>query len=151
MEVILLERINRLGAMGDVVKVKDGFARNFLIPQKKALRASNENRKFFDAKRADIEARNAESRAKAQEYAVSMENLSLTLTRQASEEGKLFGSVTVRDVTEALEANGHRIQKSQIQMPGSVKSTGAYIVKVQLHADVTVPVTLNVMRNEEAA
>lgn len=149
MEVILLERIGRLGNTGDVVRVKDGFARNFLIPLKKALRASNENKQVFEAKRAEIEARNAEMKTAAEAMAKQMEGTAITLVRQASEEGKLFGSVTVRDVAEALEAKGHVVEKSQLLIAQTIKTTGSYIVKATLHAEVVVPVTVNVIKNEQ--
>jgi large subunit ribosomal protein L9 len=149
MEVILLERIGRLGNTGDVVRVKDGFARNFLIPLKKALRASNENKQVFEAKRAEIEARNAEAKSAAEAVAKKMEGVAITLVRQASEEGKLFGSVTVRDVSEALEAKGFKVAKSQILIAQTIKTTGAYTVKATLHSDVVVPVTVNVIKNEQ--
>ena len=148
MEVILLERIHRLGAIGDIVKVKAGFGRNFLLPRNKALRATESNRKVFDARRAEIEASNAASRAEAEKHAGVLNGLALTLTRQASEEGKLFGSVTVRDIAEQLQAAGHTVPKSQIVISGSIKTTGAYPVKVLLHAEVTATVTVNVVRNE---
>lgn len=148
MEVILLERINRLGAIGDIVKVKNGFARNFLLPRKKALRANEANKEVFEAKRAEIEAQNASSRGEAQKKATQLEGINLKLVRQASEEGKLFGSVTVRDVAEALEAQGIHIPKSQIVISGNIKTTGTYPVKIGLHAEVIATVNINVVKNE---
>lgn len=148
MEVILLERIHRLGAMGDIVKVKPGFARNFLLPRKKAMRANEENKQVFEAKRADIEAANASTRAEAEKVAKKIEGINVTLVRQASEEGKLFGGVTVRDIAEVLEAQGQSVPKSQIIISGTIKNTGVYPVKINLHADVIATVNVNVVRNE---
>ncbi len=148
MEVILLERIHRLGAMGDIVKVRDGFARNFLIPQKKAMRATEASKKLFEARRAEIEAKNAAERAKAEQDSKKYENLSISLVRQASEEGKLYGSVTVRDVADQLKAQGYSVERSQVVMNQTVKSTGSYTINLQLHPEVSVPFTLNVVRNE---
>ncbi len=151
MEVILLERIHRLGNMGEIVKVRDGFARNFLIPQKKAMRATESAKKQFEERRAEIEAKNASARADAEKAAKKYENLSLSLVRQASEEGKLYGSVNVRDVAELLKAKGHEVTRSQIVLKDVIKTTGNYTVNVQLHPEVSVPVTLNVVRNESDA
>ncbi len=151
MEVILLERIGRLGNTGDVVRVKNGFARNFLLPLKKALRASDDNKKIFEAKRADIEARNAEAKAAAEAQAKKLEGVTIALVRQASEEGKLFGSVTVRDLAEALSAKGHNVAKSQILIAQQVKTTGSYTVKVTLHPEVVVPVTVTVSKADQEA
>lgn len=148
MEVILLERIHRLGATGDIVRVKDGFARNFLIPEKKALRATDTNKKVFDAKRAEIEAENAKSRGLAEEQAKKLEAVSITLVRQASDEGKLFGSVTVRDVSEQLAALGHDVPRSQIVISGTIKTTGTYPVKLTLHPEVIVTVNVSVVKND---
>ncbi|MBV8939061.1 MAG: 50S ribosomal protein L9 [Alphaproteobacteria bacterium] len=148
MEVILLERIHRLGGMGDTVKVKDGFARNFLLPQKKALRATESNKALFEAKRGEIEAQNAASRGEAEKKVAALEGVTVTLVRQASEEGKLFGSVTVRDISEGLKEQGFDVPKSQIVISGSIKTTGTYPVKLNLHADVTAIVQVSVVRNE---
>ena len=148
MKVILLERISRLGGVGDVVDVKPGFARNFLLPRDKALRASNENLKIFEAKRADIEARNAEVKHAAEAKAKEFEGLTLILARPSSDEGKLFGSVTVRDVAEELAAKDLEVPKSVIHITDTIKHTGEYTVHLRLHADVEVPVTLEVVRAE---
>ncbi|MFW0777939.1 MAG: 50S ribosomal protein L9 [Rickettsiales bacterium] len=148
MEVILLERIARLGTIGDVVKVKNGYGRNFLIPQKKALRASAENKKVFEERRAEIEKDNAEKKAAAQTIANKLDGLTLTLIRQASQEGKLYGSIVVRDVTEALAAEGHDIPKSQVIMSSAIKNTGDYPVRIALHAEVEANVTISVQRIE---
>lgn len=148
MEVILLERIARLGNTGDIVKVKDGFARNFLIPMKKALRASAENKKLFEERRHLIEEQNARVKAEADAKFQVLNGLTLTLSRQASQEGKLYGSVTVRDVADALKDAGHEVPRSEIVMSGAIKSTGDYPIRITLHADVVASVTLNVKRLE---
>jgi large subunit ribosomal protein L9 len=148
MEVILLERIARLGAMGDVVKVKNGFARNYLIPMKKALRASEESKKLFEERRHILEEQNAKSRAEAEKRAKTLDGMTLTMIRQASQEGKLYGSVAVRDVAEALEAAGHEVPRSQIVLSTTIKNTGDYIVRLPLHAEVTATVTVSVKRAE---
>jgi len=151
MDVILLERVEKLGAIGDVVKVKDGFARNFLLPNKKALRANEANRKVFEANRAKIEADNASRRADAEKDAKSYDDASVTLIRQASNTGQLYGSVAVRDLVEALEAAGHKVGKSQVVLAKPIKAIGVYEVKVQLHPEVAVPVKVNVARSPEEA
>ena len=153
MEVILLERIARLGGMGDVVKVKNGFARNFLIPMKKALRASDENKKIFEERRHILEEQNAKSRAAAESKASGLNGMTLILVRAASQEGKLYGSVAVRDIAEALKEAGHDIPKSQIVLSSTIKNVGEYPVRITLHADVTANVTVSVKRveTEEAA
>lgn len=153
MEVILLERISRLGGMGDVVKVKNGFARNYLIPMKKALRASDDNRKVFEERRHILEEQNAKSRGEAETKAAKLAGTSITLVRAASQEGKLYGSVSVRDVAEALKEAGHDVPKSQIIMSSTIKSVGDYPVRLTLHAEVVANVTVSVKRveTEEAA
>lgn len=148
MEVILLERVARLGSVGDVVNVKNGYARNFLIPMKKALRASEDNKKVFEERRHLIEAENAKTRAAAEAIHAKLDGLKLTLVRQASQEGKLYGSVGVRDIAEALAAEGHDVPKSQIVLASTIKSTGDFPVRLTLHPDVTAVVTLNVIRSE---
>jgi len=149
MDVILLERIARLGSVGDVVKVKNGFARNFLFPQKKALRATEENKKVFEAKRAVLEKQNAESRAVAEKRAAGMQNLSVSIIRQASEDGKLYGSVAVRDVAQALSEAGHEIERRYIDLTTAIKSLGVYEATIHLHPEVSVPVRIQVARNAE--
>jgi large subunit ribosomal protein L9 len=151
MEVILLERIARLGAVGDTVKVKNGYGRNFLIPMKKALRATDANKKIFDARRGEIEAQNAAARAEAETQAKKLEGTAITLVRQASQEGKLYGSVTVRDIAEALKETGHDVPKSQIVISTAIKSIGEYTVRITLHADVIANVAVNVIRSESEA
>ena len=151
MDVILLERVEKLGAIGDVVKVKDGFARNFLLPRKKALRANDANRKVFEANRARIEADNASRRTDAEKEATSFKDASVTLIRQASNTGQLYGSVAVRDLLEALEADGHKLTRSQIVLDKPIKAIGLYEVKVALHPEVSVTVKVNVARSPEEA
>ncbi|MFV0625368.1 50S ribosomal protein L9 [Sphingomonas sp. ac-8] len=151
MDVILLERVEKLGAIGDVVKVKDGFARNFLLPRKKALRANEANRKVFEANRERIEAENASRRTDAQAEAKTLEDVSVTLIRQASNTGQLYGSVAVRDLVEVLVADGHKVNKSQIVLDRPIKAIGIHDVKVALHPEVTVTVKVNVARSPEEA
>ncbi|UIJ43584.1 50S ribosomal protein L9 [Sphingomonas cannabina] len=151
MEVILLERVEKLGAIGDVVKVKDGFARNFLLPRKKALRANEANRKVFEANRERIEAENAARRTEAEKESKTLEGASVTLIRQASNTGQLYGSVAVRDLVEALGADGHKVAKSAIVLDRPIKAIGVYEVKVALHAEVAVTIKVNVARSPEEA
>ncbi len=151
MDVILLERVEKLGAIGDVVKVKDGFARNFLLPNKKALRANEANRKVFEANRARIESDNASRRGDAEKEAVGFKDASVTLIRQASNTGQLYGSVAVRDLIEALEATGHKVVRSAIVLDKPIKAIGLYTVKVALHPEVSVSVKVNVARSPEEA
>lgn len=151
MEVILLERVEKLGAIGDVVKVKDGFARNFLLPNKKALRSNAANRKVFEANRARIEADNASRRSDAEKEAGNFNDVSVTLIRQASNTGQLYGSVAVRDLVEAITADGHKVNKAQIVLDRPIKSIGVYEIKVALHPEVAVTVKVNVARSPEEA
>ena len=151
MDVILLERVEKLGAIGDVVKVKDGFARNYLLPNKKALRANEANRKVFEASRERIEADNATRRTEAQKESKTLEGVSVTLIRQASNTGQLYGSVAVRDLVEALVADGHKVNKSQIVLNRPIKAIGVYEVNVALHPEVSVTVKVNVARSPEEA
>ena len=151
MDVILLERVEKLGAIGDVVKVKDGFARNFLLPRKKALRANEANRKVFEANRARIEADNAARRGDAEKEAGSFKDAQITLIRQSSNTGQLYGSVAVRDLVEALVAEGYKVSKSQVVLDRPIKAIGLYDVKVQLHPEVVVNVKVNVARSPEEA
>lgn len=150
-EVILLERIERLGSMGDVVKVRPGFARNFLLPQKKALRATKSNLEVFEKQRAELEAKNAARRADAQVHADKMNEEKVVIIRQASEMGMLFGSVTARDVADALKAEGHPAEKSMVQIDTPIKMLGLFPVKVRLHPEVVVKVTVNVARSADEA
>lgn len=151
MDVILLERVEKLGAIGDVVKVKDGFARNYLLPRKKALRANEANRKVFEANRARIESENAARRGEAEKEAGNFNDVSVTLIRQASNTGQLYGSVAVRDLVEAITADGHKVNKAQIVLDRPIKSIGVYEVKVALHPEVSVTVKVNVARSPEEA
>ncbi len=151
MDVILLERVEKLGGIGDVVKVKDGFARNFLLPNKKALRANEANRKVFEANRARIEAENATRRADAEVEAKGFKDVSVTIIRQASNVGQLYGSVAVRDLVEALDEAGHKVVKSAIVLDKPIKAIGVYEVKVSLHPEVSVTVKVNVARSPEEA
>jgi large subunit ribosomal protein L9 len=151
MEVILLERIARLGGIGDVVKVRDGYGRNFLVPMKKALRASAENKKVFEERRHIIEEQNAKSRGVAEDVAKKLDGLKLTIVRQASQEGKLYGSISIRDIADALEAEGHEVAKSQIVLSNTIKTTGEYPIRINLHAEVVATVTVNVVRIESEA
>ncbi|QDX25269.1 50S ribosomal protein L9 [Sphingomonas suaedae] len=151
MEVILLERVEKLGHIGDVVNVKDGFARNFLLPNKKALRANDANRKVFEANRERIVAENAAKREEAEKESKGLEGVSVTLIRQASNTGQLYGSVAVRDIIESLNADGHKVTKAQVVLDKPIKAIGLYDVKVALHAEVAVTVKVNVARSPEEA
>jgi large subunit ribosomal protein L9 len=151
MEVILLERVEKLGAIGDVVKVKDGFARNYLLPRKKALRANDANRKVFEANRARIEEENVEKRTDAEKSAKGVEGKSVQLIRQASNTGQLYGSVSARDIAEALEAVGAKVAKSQVVLDRPIKAIGLHEVKIALHPEVAVTVKVNVARSPEEA
>jgi len=151
MDVILLERIEKLGSIGDVVKVKNGYARNFLLPRGKALRANDSNRKVFEANRAKIEADNAERRTDAEKASKSVDGKTVQLIRQASNTGQLYGSVSARDIVEALEGEGSKVTKSQIVLDRPIKAIGVHEVKVALHPEVAVTVKVNVARSPEEA
>lgn len=151
MDVILLERVEKLGAIGDVVKVKDGYARNFLLPNKKALRSNEANRKVFESNRAKIESDNASRRSDAETEAKTFNDATVTLIRQASNTGQLYGSVAVRDLVDALVADGHKVGKSAIVLDKPIKAIGVYTVKVALHPEVSVSVKVNVARSPEEA
>jgi large subunit ribosomal protein L9 len=151
MEVILLERVEKLGAIGDVVKVKNGFARNFLLPNGKALRANEANRKVFEANRERIEAQNAERRSVAEKDSKKIDGATVQLIRQASNVGQLYGSVSARDLAEALEAQGHKLAKNQIVLDRPIKSIGMQEVRVALHPEVSVTIRVNVARSPEEA
>ena len=151
MEVILLERIEKLGAIGDVVKVKNGYARNFLLPNGKALRANESNRKVFEANREKIEATNAERRGEAETESKKIDGAKIQLIRQASNAGQLYGSVTARDIAEALEAQGHKVAKNHIVLDRPIKAIGLQDVKVSLHPEVSVLIHVNVARSPEEA
>jgi large subunit ribosomal protein L9 len=151
MEVILLERVEKLGQIGDVVTVKNGFARNYLLPNKKALRANEANKKVFEANRAKIESDNAERRTDAEKASKDVDGKTVQLIRQASNTGQLYGSVSARDIVEALEADGAKVTKSQIVLNRPIKTIGVHDVKVALHPEVAVTVKINVARSPEEA
>jgi large subunit ribosomal protein L9 len=151
MEIILLERVEKLGAIGDVVTVKDGYARNFLLPNKKALRANASNRKVFEANRSKIESDNADRRGEAQAASVNVEGKQIILIRAASNSGQLYGSVTVRDIADGLNATGANVTKAMIVLERPIKSLGVYDVKAVLHAEVVVKVQVNVARSDDEA
>lgn len=151
MQVILLERIEKLGQMGDVVKVKPGFARNYLLPQGKARRATAENLKLFEQHRAQLEADNLERREEARKIADKLEGLVVVLIRQAGESGQLYGSVNARDLAEAVTAAGFTVSRSQIVLDNVIKALGLHKVRVRLHPEVSVTVTANVARSDAEA
>ncbi len=151
MEVILLERVEKLGGIGDVVTVKNGFARNFLLPNKKALRANEANRKVFEANRSKIESDNADRRSDAEKAAKGVDGKTVKLIRQASNTGQLYGSVSARDIVEALEAEGAKVAKNQVVLDRPIKNIGVHDVKVALHPEVSVNVKVNVARSPEEA
>ena len=151
MEVILLERIGRLGQMGDTVKVKDGYARNFLLPNGKALRATKDNKARFEEMRAELEAKNLAAKGEAGKSASQLDNKTLVVLRQASEAGQLFGSVTPRDIAGMLSKDGVTINRAQVVLNAPIKTLGSYKVPVALHPEVEVIVTVNVARNQDEA
>ena len=151
MEIILLERIEKLGSIGDVVNVKDGYARNYLLPGKKALRANDANRKVFDANRSKIEADNASRRDDAQGHASSVEGKQVVLIRASSNSGQLYGSVSVRDIADGLNADGANVTKGMIVLERPIKTLGVFDVRVQLHPEVAVGVKVNVARSPDEA
>jgi large subunit ribosomal protein L9 len=151
MDVILLERVEKLGQIGDVVTVKNGYARNFLLPRKKALRANAANKKVFEANRAQIEADNAKRRETAVTDSQGIDGKSITLIRQASNVGALYGSVSARDLVEALEADGIKVAKNQVVLDRPIKNIGLHQVKIALHPEVSVTIKVNVARSPEEA
>jgi large subunit ribosomal protein L9 len=151
MKVILLERVEKLGGIGDTVTVKDGFARNFLLPRQKALRSTTANQKIFEAQRAQIEARNAENKAEAERRGERLDGSSYILIRQAGESGQLYGSVSARDVAEAAQAEGDRVERNQVILDTPIKTLGLHTVRVRLHPEVTVSVTINIARSPDEA
>lgn len=151
MEVILLERIEKLGQMGDVVNVRAGYARNFLLPQKKALRATEENKKQFEAKRAQLEATNLEHRTEAEKVGEKLNGLMVAIVRQAGDAGQLYGSVNARDIAVAVSEGSVAITRQQVGLQNPIKALGLYPVRVLLHPEVAVTVTANVARSEEEA
>ncbi len=151
MEVILLERIENLGQMGDVVNVKPGHARNFLLPQNKALRATAENRKVFEERRTQFEAENFEQRTEAESVAAKVEGLTITLLRQAGEAGQLYGSVNARDIADGTTEAGVRINRQQVRLDRPIKAIGLHRIRVDLHPEVQIEVLANVARSVEEA
>jgi large subunit ribosomal protein L9 len=151
MDVILLERVEKLGAIGDVVTVKNGFARNYLLPNKKALRANEANKKVFEANRAQIEADNAARRSDAETASKDIDGKTLTLIRQASNTGQLYGSVSARDLADLLAEDGIKVAKSQIVLDRPIKAIGLNAVRVALHPEVAVTIKVNVARSPEEA
>ncbi|HEY8617771.1 50S ribosomal protein L9 [Phenylobacterium sp.] len=151
MKVILLERVEGWGGLGDVVTVKDGYARNFLLPRNKALRANAANMKVFDAQRAEIEARNAKAKAAAEKSGEALDGSTYVLIRQAGESGQLYGSVAGRDVADAINAEGGKVERAQVVLDKPIKTLGMHEVKIRLHAEVAVTVTLNIARSQDEA
>lgn len=151
MHVILLERIGRLGQMGDVVRVKDGYARNFLLPQGKALRATDENRARFEKERAQLEARNLELKKEAEAVAVKLDGQSFVAIRQAGDTGQLYGSVSTRDIAEVVTEGGFTVERRQILLDRPIKALGLHDVQVALHPEVIVKVQVNVARSADEA
>ena len=151
MEVILLERIPRLGQMGEVVRVKDGFARNFLLPSGKALRANDSNKKRFESQRAQLEARNLELRQEADKVAENLNGKTFMVIRQAGETGQLYGSVSTRDIAEAITAGGVSVNRNQVVLTTPIKTLGMHKLPIRLHPEVEASITLNVARSPEEA
>ena len=151
MKVILLERVERLGGLGEIVTVKDGFARNFLLPRSKALRATQANMKVFEGQRVEIENRNASARAAAEKAGQRLDGSSYVMIRQAGDSGQLYGSVSGRDIADAVNAEGGRIDRSMVALDKPIKTLGVHPVKVRLHAEVTVTVSVNIARSPDEA
>ena len=151
MDVILMERVEHLGQMGDVVTVKDGYARNYLLPQRKALRATAENRERFERQRTELEARNLERRAEAESVGARMEGLRVVLIRQSSDTGQLYGSANARDIANGVTEAGFNIDRKQVLLDRGIKTLGVHPVRVALHPEVTVSVNVNVARSEAEA
>jgi large subunit ribosomal protein L9 len=151
MEIVLLERVENLGQMGDVVTVKAGYARNFLIPGKKALRATKDNLAYFETQRKTLEAVNLQTKKDAEGAAAKMNDVTVTIVRQAPESGKLYGSVSTRDISDALVKAGYKVDRNQVILQDSIRTLGLFKVKVALHPEVSVLVTANIARSEEEA
>ncbi|HSH63876.1 MAG: 50S ribosomal protein L9 [Methylibium sp.] len=151
MQVILLERVGRLGQMGDVVTVKDGFARNFLLPQGKALRATDANRKHFETVRSQLEARNLELKSEAEGVSAKLNGKSFIVIRQAGDTGQLYGSVSTRDIADAVTQGGFSIERRQVMLDRPIKALGVHEVRVQLHGEVEPHITVNVARSPDEA
>jgi len=150
-DVILLERVEKLGQMGQVVKVRPGFARNFLLPQKKALRATKENLTYFEKRRTQLEAANLERRGEAEQVAQKIEGVAVVIIRQAGESGQLYGSVTARDIAEAVTSAGFTVTRGQVVLDKAIKTLGLYKLRLVLHPEVSVHVTANVAQSAEEA
>ena len=151
MQVILLERIGRLGQMGDVVRVKDGYARNFLLPQGKALRATDDNKKHFESQRVVLEARNLELKTEAEGVSTKLDGKTFVSIRQAGDTGQLYGSVSTRDIAEVITAGGFNVDRRQVLLDKPIKALGVHEVRVQLHPEVIVKASINVARSTEEA
>jgi large subunit ribosomal protein L9 len=151
MDVILMERVGRLGHIGETVRVKDGYARNFLLPRGKALRATEANKKKFEGRRADLEARNTELKRSASEVSDKLDGVTVVIVRQAGETGQLYGSVSARDIAEALTAARHPVQRNHVAIQQPIKTLGMHQVPVHLHPEVEAKVTVNVARSAEQA
>ena len=151
MQVILLERIASLGQMGDIVRVKDGYARNFLLPQGKAMRATEESRKKFEAERVQLEARNLARKGEAEKVAAKIDGKTFIVVRQAGETGQLYGSVTTRDIAEVVAAGGYTISRSQVALNQPIKTVGMHVVNIAIHPEVDTKVTVNVARSIDEA
>jgi large subunit ribosomal protein L9 len=150
-DVILLERVESLGQMGQIVKVRPGYARNFLLPQKKALRATKDNLKHFETQRAQLEANNLQRRSEAEQVAAKMTDLSVVMLRQAGETGQLYGSVSARDVSDAITLTGFTVERSQVVLGHAIKTLGLHSVKVVLHPEVSIQVTVNIAQSADEA
>ena len=151
MQVILLERVEKLGQMGDEVRVKDGFARNYLLPKKKALRANKTNREFFQGQKAQLEARNLEQKKEAEAVGKKLDGKTFMLIRQAGDRGQLYGSVSTRDIANAISEGGVSVNRTQVPLDTAIKTIGLFKVSVRLHPEVRVGVTINVARSEDEA
>jgi len=151
MQVILLERVEKLGQMGDEVRVKDGFARNFLLPKKKALRATKANREYFQGRKAELEANNLRLRGEAEKVGQKLSGKSFVLIRQAGDRGQLYGSVTPRDVADAMEKAGYKVDRHQVNISQAIKAIGLFTIPIVLHPEVKVNITVNVARSEDEA
>jgi large subunit ribosomal protein L9 len=151
MKVILLERVERLGGLGDIVSVRDGFARNFLLPRSKALRATSANLKVFEDRRAELEAGNAKARDAASKSGDKLDGASYVMIRQAGEGGQLYGSVSGRDVADAVNAAGGKVDRSMVVLDKPIKALGIHAVKLRLHAEVTITININVARSQDEA
>src|ERR1051325_10730874 len=151
MQVVLLERVEKLGQIGDVVKVKDGFARNYLLPKKKALRATKANLSYFETQRTQLEARNLEQRKEAEQVGAKLKGNRFMLLRQAGDRGQLYGSVSPRDIADVITKGGFTVVRTQVPIDRAIKTIGLHEISIVLHPEVRVPVTMNVARTEDEA